>query len=144
MAGKGVQQKYDIAEIVKMCEEKYKNTKLLKKNVILNLLRGYQTILGLIIRKKHNLWKRYMETKRVDTRGEYCKIRNKVKNMIKFFRKQKEREISMKAKTNNKAFWKYTNSKTKLMSSIASLQSDPLDEDSMLVGKNSEKVNLLY
>ena len=85
-----------------------------------------------------------METKRVDTHGEYCKISNKVKNMIKFFRKQKEREISMKAKTNNKAFWIYTNSKTKLMSSIASLQSDPLDEDSMLVGKNSENVNILY
>ena len=40
MAGKGVQQKYNIAEIVKMCEEKYK---IVEKNVISNLLRGYQT-----------------------------------------------------------------------------------------------------
>ena len=48
-----------------------------------------------------------MDTKKVDTYREYCKSRNKVKNMIKFFRKQKEREISMNAKTNNKAFWKY-------------------------------------
>ena len=84
-----------------------------------------------------------METKKVDTYREYCKSRNKVKNLIKFFRKQKEREISMNAKTNNKAFWKYTNSKTKVMSSIALLHSDPLDEDSMLVDKNSEKANIL-
>ena len=33
----------------------------------------------------------------------------------------------MNAKTKNKAFWKHTNSKTKVMSSIASLHSDPLD-----------------
>ena len=65
-----------------------------------------------------------------------------VKNMIKFFSKQKEEEISKNAKTNNKAFWKYTNSKTKIISSIASLHSDPLDEDSMLVDKNSEKANI--
>ena len=84
-----------------------------------------------------------METKRVDTYREYCKSRNKIKNMIKFFRKQKERKISINAKTNNKAFRKYTNSKTKIMSSIASLHSDPLDEDSMLVDKNSEKANIL-
>ena len=49
----------------------------------------------------------------------------------------------MNAKTKNKAFWKHTNSKTKVMSSIASLHSDPLDEDSMLVDKNSEKANIL-
>ena len=30
-----------------------------------------------------------------------------------------------------------------IMSSIASLHSDPLDEDSMLVDKNSEKANIL-
>ena len=65
-----------------------------------------------------------------------------VKNMIKFFSKQKEGEISKNAKTNNKAFWKYTNSKTKIISSIASVHSDPLDEDSMLVDKNSEKANI--
>ena len=31
---------------------------------------------------------------------EYCRVRNKVKNMITYFRKQKERNISMDIKKN--------------------------------------------
>ena len=52
-----------------------------------------------------------METKKMDIYREYCRTRNKVKNMMKFFRKNKEIYISFNAKTNNKAFWKYINAK---------------------------------
>ena len=46
------------------------------------------------IKQKHNLWKRYMETKSPVVYGKYCRMRNKVKNMIKYTRKQKEKQIS--------------------------------------------------
>ena len=45
----------------------------------------------------------------MDIYREYCRNRNKVKNMMNVFRKNKERDISFNAKTNNKAFWKYIN-----------------------------------
>ena len=41
------------------------------------------------IKKKHHLWKRYVEMYR-----NYCRARNKVKNMIIYTRKQKEKCIS--------------------------------------------------
>ena len=84
-----------------------------------------------------------METKKMDIYREYCRTRNKVKNMMKFFRKNKERDISFNAKTNNKAFWKYINSKTKSTSGIASLHANHLDVNSILVDNNKEKANIL-
>ena len=44
------------------------------------------------IRKKHNVWKRYMKTKLHKTYQEYCRIRNKVKNIITHFRKENEKQ----------------------------------------------------
>ena len=65
------------------------------------------------IRNTHILWKRFMETKLQKNYLEYCRARNKVKNMITYFRKQKEKIISMDVKKNPKAFWKYISVKTK-------------------------------
>ena len=95
------------------------------------------------IRKKHNLWKRFMETKLQKTYLEYCRVRNKVKNMITYFRKQKEKIISMDVKKNPKAFWKYITVKTKTRSGITVLHCDPNDESSRLTNNDSHKANLL-
>ena len=95
------------------------------------------------IRKKHNLWKRFMETKLQKTYLEYCRVRNKVKNMITYFRKQKEKIISMDVKKNPKAFWKYISVKTKSRSGITVLHCDPNDESSRLTNNDSHKANLL-
>ena len=57
-----------------------------------------------------------METKLQKTYLEYCRVRNKVKNMITYFRKQKEKIISMDVKKNPKAFRKYISVKTKTRS----------------------------
>ena len=59
------------------------------------------------IKQKHNLWKRYMETRSPVVYGKYCRMRNKVKNMIKYTRKQKEKQISGNIKNNPKAFLNY-------------------------------------
>ncbi len=95
------------------------------------------------IKKKRNLWKRYMETKLSKTYREYCKVRNKVKNMLKFFRKQKERNISKNIKNNPKAFWKYIKSKTSVKSCINSLYTDPCDKNSLTTDNCKEKAIIL-
>ena len=74
---------------------------------------------------------------------KYIKARNKVKNMVKYFRKEKEKKISTNIKDNPKAFWKYIKSKTSIKSNIASLHTNPVDENSSLTDDNQEKANLL-
>ena len=73
----------------------------------------------------------------------FCRSRNKVKNLIKSFRKQKETDISSNIKRNPKAFWSYTNSKTAVKKTIASLHSDPKDQTSNLIDNSREKANIL-
>ena len=144
LSGKDTQQQYDtLIEIVKLCEEKYIPSKIVEKNNNVRFSEKLRTYIRVKIKKKHNLWKRYMETKKMDIYREYCRTRNKVKNMMKFVRKNKERDISFNATTNNKAFWKYINSKTKSTSGIASLHANHLDVNSILVDNNKEKANIL-
>ena len=66
-----------------------------------------------------------METRLPTVYRNYCRARNKVKNMIKYTRKQKEKCISGNIKNNSKAFWKYTKSKTKSNSTVSSLHVNP-------------------
>ena len=95
------------------------------------------------IKKKHKIWKRFMETRVQKSYLEYCRVRNKVKNMITYFRKQKERNISVDIKKNPKAFWKYISMKTKTKSDITALHCDPMDESSRLTNNDIQKAYLL-
>ena len=63
--------------------------------------------------------------------------------MITYFRKQKEKIISMDVKKNPKVFWKYISVKTKTRSGITVLHCDPNDESSRLTNNDSHKANLL-
>ena len=74
-----------------------------------------------------------METSRPDIYRTFCRSRNKVKNLIKSFRKQKETDISSNIKRNPKTFLSYTDSKTAVKNTIASLHSDPKDQTSNLI-----------
>ena len=60
------------------------------------------------IKKKHNAWKRYMETKNEKHYGEYCRVRNQVRAVTKKLQKQYELKLAKDAKSNPKAVWKYT------------------------------------
>ena len=95
------------------------------------------------IKKKHNSWKRYLETRLAQKHKVFCRARNKVKNTIKYFRKQKEKGISKNIKSNPKAFWKYIKSKTSMKCNITNLHKDPLDEKSPLTDNNQEKANIM-
>ena len=85
-----------------------------------------------------------METRVQKTYLEYCRVRSKVKNMITYFRKQKERHISMDIKKNPKAFWKYISMKTKNKSDITALHCDPMDESSSLTNNDIQKANFRH
>ena len=78
--GKGVQQMWDLlVETLKECEARF----ILNKIVEINGDAKYKETFNITIRKnikqKHNLWKRYMETRSPVVYGKYCRMRNKVK-----------------------------------------------------------------
>ena len=95
------------------------------------------------IKKKHNIRKRFIETRVQKTYLEYYRVKNKVKNMITYFRKQKERNISMDINKNPKTFWKYISMKAKTKSDITALYCDLMDESSRLTNNDIQKSNLL-
>ena len=81
LSGKDTQQQYDtLIEIVKLCEEKYISSKIVEKNNNVRFSEKLPTYIRVKIKKKHNLWKRYMETKKMDIYREYCRTRNKDKS----------------------------------------------------------------
>ena len=72
-------------------------------------------------KKKHRLWKRYLESKDADVYKEYCKCRNQVRRLSRAAIKKYEKDIPRKSKENSKLFWKFVSPKTKLRSIIPSL-----------------------
>ena len=126
-----------------MVEDKYIPNKIIEVNREEKYNEPLPPNIRAKIKEKHNLWKRYMETRSFTIYTKYTKARNKVKNMVKYLRKEKEKKISTNIKDNPKAFWKYIKSKTSIKSNIASLHTNPVDENSSLTDNNQEKADLL-
>ena len=95
------------------------------------------------IKKKHTLWKRYMETKDGLYYAEFCKARNQVRKMTRKLQKQFEMKLAAEAKSNPKAIWKYINSKTKTRVGVSELNTDPADPTSKLTTSDKEKAEVL-
>ena len=89
------------------------------------------------IKKKHTLWKRYMETKEGKYYTEYCRARNQVRKLKRTIQKEFEMKLATEAKTNPKAVWKYMNSKTKNREGVSDLNIDPKDPKSRLTDSDS-------
>ena len=103
--GKGVQQMWDLlVETLKECEARFIPNKIVEINGDAKYKETFNITIRKNIKQKHNLWKRYMETRSPVVYGKYCRMRNKVKNMIKYTRKQKEKQISGNIKTTLKLF----------------------------------------
>lgn len=62
-----------------------------------------------------------MKNRQNDTYKEFCKIRNKVRNITRKQQKQFETNLALKSKSNPKAVWKYIKSKTQVTSDIPDL-----------------------
>ena len=75
-----------------------------------------------LIKRKRRLWKRYMETKSVNSFEKYRKSRNKLKSNIKAAKRKVIKKIAKQAKSNPKQFWAYVNKKTNNRDSIPNLE----------------------
>ena len=93
-------------------------------------------------KKKNRLWKRYMITRDMSIYEEYCRCCNQFRRLTKKAAKNIEREIASKAKLNNKAFWKFVNTKTKIKRNIPSLK-HTRKPDTELVSDDYEIGNIL-
>lgn len=72
-------------------------------------------------RRKHSAWVRYLNTKQEHDWHEYIKKRNEATHETRKCRRLYEKKLAKEVKNNNKAFWKYVNSKRKSKSSIGDL-----------------------
>ncbi len=68
---------------------------------------------NLLIKRKHRLWTRFIETKSVKSHLEFKKIRNKVKREMNKSLIKEQRDIAEGCKKNPKKFWNYIKSKNK-------------------------------
>ena len=73
------------------------------------------------IKKKHKLWKRYLNTKNGEIYQEYCRVRNQVRQITRKAVRNREKEIAKQCKRNPKIFWQYVRSKLEMKSGIPDL-----------------------
>ncbi len=96
-----------------------------------------------IIRKKHRLWTRYMESRNPEKHREFCKARNKVTKLTRNLRREFEKKLAKESKHNPKAVWKYIHSKSKVKEDVSDLYTDPTDINSPTTSDNKQKANIL-
>ena len=70
------------------------------------------------IRKKHAAWKRFLETKSGEDYLKFTRARNQSRNETRKAQRDYESKLAKEVKKNNKPFWKYVHSKTKVKSKI--------------------------
>ncbi len=75
-----------------------------------------------LIKRKHRLWTRFIETKDAEVYVAYKKLRNKIKKEMKKLVVNEQREIAKCCKQNPKKFWKYIKNKNKSQSSLGDLK----------------------
>ena len=92
-----------------------------------------------LIKKKHNAYKRWINTREGKNYEKYKKLSNKVKAATRKITKAFEKKLVDKIKTNPKAYWNYVNSKKKCKIRINSLR----NPDGELTEDDTEKVDIL-
>ena len=96
-----------------------------------------------LIKKKHRLWKRYIETKDQSKYREYCKIRNNIKTQIRNRKRQVEQMVARDSKEDPKKFWKYVKSKSKTKEKVTNLKYKDENGNIKTTTSDSEKANVL-
>ena len=91
------------------------------------------------VKKKHKLFKRFLESKSSLAYQEYIQVRNKVNKLIKNAKRNHEKKIANDCKSNPKTFWKYINTFRKCKEGISPLQR----EDGSLATDDKEKAEIL-
>lgn len=96
-----------------------------------------------IIKRKHSLAKKAIANKDPLVQKEYRRARNQAKKATRKLRKKFERDLSLKAKENPKAIWKYIKSKSKTKVRIGDLYTDQTDRTSPKTSSDKDKANIL-
>ena len=94
------------------------------------------------IKKKHDAWKRYLQTPNGEEYLEYTRARNQAKWHTRKAQKLFEQKIAKEAKKNPKKFWNYVNSKRKCKANIPDLDISN-DKGAPKTRNDTEKVELL-
>ena len=124
------------SEIVELCNKfipKYKSTSKGRK---LQMWMDSETLTK--IRKKHQSYKRWLQTKSGVDYQNYCKYRNQATRAIRKAVANFEKEIAKNMKVNPKMFWKYTKTRTKFSEKVADL-----DTPGGRVSSDKEKASTL-
>ena len=96
-----------------------------------------------LIKKKHRLWTRYMETRDKKYHKEFCKTRNKVKTLTRKAKRDHEKSIALEAKNNPKKFWNYVKAKTKIKTGISNLEYTDDSGHLQITNTDKEKAEVL-
>lgn len=91
------------------------------------------------IDRKRRAWVKYRNCKSHDNWEKYTKVRNEATGTIRYEKREYERNIAIKVKSEPKLFWKYVKSQTKTKDKI----SDLMKEDGTLTSSNKEKAEIL-
>lgn len=96
-----------------------------------------------LIKKKNALSKKVVTSKDPEVRKQYNRTRNKVKKEVDKIRRNFEKGLSEKAKTNPKAIWSYIKSKSKTREEIGELHLDTENLKSPKTEDDYTKANIL-
>jgi hypothetical protein len=91
------------------------------------------------VRKKHKLYRRWLETRAGQDYQEYAKARNKASIECRKAKIKLEETVAAQAKNNPKSFWSYVKSKTSTRTGI----DDLLKEDGTRTRNDKEKAQVL-
>ncbi|KAK7108399.1 hypothetical protein V1264_016145 [Littorina saxatilis] len=91
------------------------------------------------VRKKHKLFRKWLESRDGKVYQEYCKVRNQARRACRKAQRLLEQTVAKQAKRNPKAFWSYVKNKTKTKTGIADLKK----EDGTKTTSDQEKAEVL-
>ena len=91
------------------------------------------------VKKKHQAWNRYQNTKDGQDYLQYARARNQAKGAIRKSIKDFEKSVAQDIKRNPKKFWQYINSKVKSRGGVAELYKD----DDTKTSSDLEKAEVL-
>ena len=91
------------------------------------------------IKSKRHSWAQYRATKRAADFERYKRIRDKANEDIRNAKRNFERKVAKKAKTESKHFWKYVKRNVKTQSNVTNLEK----MDSSLTKSDKEKAEVL-
>ena len=96
-----------------------------------------------IIKRKHRLWSRYVETKDPKIYNKFKETRNNVRREIRKMRRVEQLSVARNCKANPKAFWSYIKKKTKSNSFINDLKYISDDGKDQIASTDTDKADVL-